>query len=392
MRNRWTKRTLCLVLLLVTALTASFTNAQYDWGVQPDLLGDANGDKRITALDATAVLKHCIGAALITTLQQKASADATEDGAITASDAAAILRFVVGVDSMPPGLWTAAPTRVPTPTPTITPVPQTSPRVTPTASPVPTASPSPTPSPILVGDNGFLLFARDPNYARMSAFYYNTAANTVATNATHCKNLLGWVYMSFTGIQNKTKTYSYAPDYAWSNAKTYTISYPIMYDGDFYYNSHDECGNASDSGSIYAWYGSLTQNIVIEGHNSRSTRLRFHHLHSLQNAIISKATNGKASGTYRFNISMFGYWDWQIFAMYETGANEPASTYQYNRSANCGNAVSTWAATQLAKSEVDFGVSVSDNDRFMTLITCGDVYYTDASVQNKLYIFLKYVG
>lgn len=388
---KWIKWTL-LCLLAAIMLPALYTEAQYDWGVQPERLGDVNADGAVNAADAAVVLRHSVGKQILSEVYQLAHADATEDGQVNAADAAAILRYCVGMDSMPPGLWTPRPTKTPTPTPKPTNTPR------PTATPSPTPSPSPTPEPYLVSDNGLVLYREDPNFSKMYSFYNNTSYyksySDVDTNSTNCKDVVGWFCMPFTGIQNKTRSDDYAPDYTWSKRASYRIEYPIMYDGDLaYYNTHNENGEESDSGSLYAYTKVPTKNLVMEGHNARGTRTRFHHLHSLQNYLKACKNRGAALPDLTFNISLFGYWEWQVFAMYETGENEPQYTYIYNRSTGCFNQVQKWIDTQLEKSEIDFGVEVSRDDRFLTLITCGDYYHSsNPDAQNKLYIFLKYVG
>ncbi len=52
--------------------------------------------------------------------------------------------------------------------------------------------------------------------------------------------------------------------------------------------------------------------------------------------------------------------------------------------------IEKWISTQKERSEVKLDVSVSADDIFMTLVTCGDNYdYSDA--QSRLYVFLKCV-
>lgn len=390
--SRWLKGILffAFALLFVPVWTSM---AQYDWGVQPEVLGDVNGDKRVTSADAACIMRHVVGMDLIKDVYTKAHADATEDGNINSADATAVLRHVVYLDSMPPGLWTPHPTATPSPKPTATPTPKPTAKPTATPSPTPIPTATPTPTPYLTSENGLVLHRSDPNFSKIYAFYYDTALNKVETNSTNCKDIVGWISMEFTGIRNKSGSSDYAPDYTYANRATYTIDYPIMFRSDLsYYNQHNENGEESDSGSIYSWSNVLTKNIVIDGHNARSSRTRFHHLHSLQNYLICCKNRGVSIPDLTFNISMFGYSKWQIWAMYETEADEPESTYRYNRSFSCNNAVTAWINTQMERSEIDFGVEVTNKDRIMTLITCGDVYESDADAQNKLYIFLKYVG
>ncbi len=164
------------------------------------------------------------------------------------------------------------------------------------------------------------------------------------------------------------------------------IDYPILYGDDYFYHTHDENKKTSESGSIYTYYGSLTRNIVVAGHNARVSKTRFYQLHTLQNSITSAAKNGKAAKTYEIECSLYGYKHWRIFAMYETAANEPAATLRYNTHANCNN-TTEWIETQLARSEVDFDTVPDKNDRFLTLETCGDKY-DSSTAQSRLYYFL----
>ena len=59
------------------------------------ILGDANGDGKVTAPDATAVLRHAAGKVLLTGKFLLAG-DVTGDGKVTAPDATKILRFAAG--------------------------------------------------------------------------------------------------------------------------------------------------------------------------------------------------------------------------------------------------------------------------------------------------------
>lgn len=59
------------------------------------VLGDANGDGKVTAPDATAVLRHAAGKVLLTGKFLLAG-DVTGDGKVTAPDATKILRFAAG--------------------------------------------------------------------------------------------------------------------------------------------------------------------------------------------------------------------------------------------------------------------------------------------------------
>ena len=64
------------------------------------MLGDANGDKLVTTLDAVAILKHVVGNEIISDASLLKGADANEDGNVTTLDAVTILKYIVGNGSL----------------------------------------------------------------------------------------------------------------------------------------------------------------------------------------------------------------------------------------------------------------------------------------------------
>ena len=179
----------------------------------------------------------------------------------------------------------------------------------------------------------------------------------------------------------------YTDQVGWIIVPNTNIDYPILYGEDYFYHYHDENGNESDSGSIYAYYNALCRNNVVAGHNARTSKTRFHELHKLQDRILEEAVEGKATAEYEIYCSLFGLETWRIFAMYETPSDEPTKTLFYNIDYNCNNAVTDWITTQIERSEVDFGHVPNKQNRFLTLETCGDAY--DAyDAQSRLYFFL----
>lgn len=181
--------------------------------------------------------------------------------------------------------------------------------------------------------------------------------------------------------------FGYDDAIGWIRIDGTNIDYPVMYGKDYYYHSHSESGERSESGSIYSYYNALCRNNVIAGHNARISKTRFHQLHTLQDRILSEAEGGTATQPYIVYCSLFSLENWRIFAMYETKADEPTSTLRYNIHSNCSNETSNWIQTQIDRSEVDFGIVPSKQDRFLTLETCGD-NYDSADAQSRLYFFL----
>ena len=174
------------------------------------------------------------------------------------------------------------------------------------------------------------------------------------------------------------------------------ISYPIMYDREWYYNDHNIDRKEIVSGSIYFYWSKANKNIVITGHNARTSGTMFHELHTIQN----KASNLKTYKNRVWQINAYGKTGyWEVWSLYEEGAfsNPDKSSLYYNTNwPNTFNALSekekqAWIDYQLKKSEINLGVKVSTDDRFMTLVTCGD-HHSDSQKGARLYIFLRWIG
>ncbi|MBO4562174.1 MAG: sortase [Clostridia bacterium] len=174
------------------------------------------------------------------------------------------------------------------------------------------------------------------------------------------------------------------------------ISYPIMYGQNWYYNDHDIDRKSSVRGSIYFYWSKANKNIVITGHNSRTSGTMFHELHKLQNNKSKLKTF--ANRVWCINAyGQTGYWE--VWAMYEEPGFRKAedSSQFYNTNwPNTFNALNeqekqAWINYQLRKSELGYTVNVTTRDRFMTLTTCGDDH---AASQRgaRLYFFLRWVG
>ncbi len=192
----------------------------------------------------------------------------------------------------------------------------------------------------------------------------------------------------------------------WIKVPGTNIDYPILYDksGKFFYNNHDIYKNSTGNpgaGTIYSYYGDVTRNITITGHNMRQAGNMFHELHKLQDNKSSLTT--KSNRTFTITLPGYKAWNegaqskWEVFALYETKDSEPSSTVKYNtkhlssKDGSNRQEIEEWIAKQKSRSEVKLDVSVSADDILMTLVTCGDNYdYSEA--QSRLYFFLKAVG
>ncbi len=192
----------------------------------------------------------------------------------------------------------------------------------------------------------------------------------------------------------------------WISVPNTNIDYPILYGRDFYYANRNINKKNSLEG-VYPYYGYLTKNVVLFGHNLRKSRTGFHEMHHMQETALGKSkcqssACGRSLGSKHkdwiednrvWNISIYGKTKWEVFAMYEVKANEPKSTLRNNWSslyASSDAAVQQWLDKQLKRSEISFGVSVSPRDTLMTIITCG-TNYDSATANSRLFVFLKCV-
>ncbi len=174
------------------------------------------------------------------------------------------------------------------------------------------------------------------------------------------------------------------------------IDYPIMYDYNWFYNDHDPDGNSAVRGSIYFYWERSSGNIVITGHNARSSGTMFHQLHKVQD-------NAGTLRTYSdrlWPINTYGQTGyWEVWAMYEEGAfKDPDDSsqmfntcwpYGFNRKTE--EEKQAWIDYQLKRNKLGYTVNVTTKDRFLTLVTCGDSH-ADAAKGARLYFFLRLVG
>lgn len=189
------------------------------------------------------------------------------------------------------------------------------------------------------------------------------------------------------------------------------VSQPILFHkaSVHYYATHSATKKSSSSGAIYAFYGDMVRNNTVTGHNMRQSGTMFSPLHYLQekaegyaksqstdkgSKVVDLASYPSITTSNIWEVNLFGYTKWQVFAMYETTAKEPTSTLKYNinpLSSYTPSQVRDWVAYQKNRSEIKFNVPVNTDDIFMTVYTCGN-NYDNASAQSRLYFFLKAIG
>lgn len=198
------------------------------------------------------------------------------------------------------------------------------------------------------------------------------------------------------------------------------VSYQIMFDksGKWYYNDHNPEKEATESGSIYAYYYGVPElkNIVVTGHNSRPSGSMFHQLHHIQEFNLGQA---KCAETKYCGMELTGLPDlqiysnrvwtvniygqehrWEIFAMYETGpGNDAYKTLLDNvwwrwgddaRVKDTDELIQEWIDKQLDLSEIQIDTTVTVDDNYLTIFTCGNDH-ADSNEYARLYFFLKQV-
>lgn len=173
------------------------------------------------------------------------------------------------------------------------------------------------------------------------------------------------------------------------------IDAPIMYGDDFYYHYHNPTGAADSKGSLYLYYNYPSQNTVITGHNLRSSGTMLHDLHKIQDKYAS------GFGQYKnrlWTINLFGETGvYEVFAMYEEKPSDPSKSSQYY---NCNynftmehmarEQIELWIARQIQRTELRYTVTVTADDRFVTILTCSDTH-AESERGGRIYFFLRRV-
>ena len=207
----------------------------------------------------------------------------------------------------------------------------------------------------------------------------------------------------------------------WINIPGTNIDYPIMYGYEnFFYSNHDINMEENSIGSVYSHLNmasyeahGVSQNLVVAAQNARSSGTLFHELHHIQEVNM-----GETNCAYRkcgmeldpetlpdlstpegriWDISICGIdARWEVWAMYEGGANMKEELVYYNtwfikydrHIPKTEKDIQGWIDDQLQRSQIDFGVDVSTSDQFLTLYTSGDNKDSD---DTHLFFFLKQV-
>lgn len=176
------------------------------------------------------------------------------------------------------------------------------------------------------------------------------------------------------------------------------IDYPLMYGDNWYYHSRGIDGKELTRGSLYTYWSKPGKNIVITGHNARTSGTMLHQLHYVQDHY---ARNFSTYQNRLWCINTYGVTGyWEVFSMYEEGAfsNPDNSSLLYNTcypasmDVMSDTQIEAWIQYQQNKSQLNYTVEdVTPRDRFMTIVTCGDTHAASEK-GSRLYFFLRWVS
>ncbi|MDL2235587.1 class B sortase [Christensenellaceae bacterium OttesenSCG-928-L17] len=154
----------------------------------------------------------------------------------------------------------------------------------------------------------------------------------------------------------------------WINLPATNINYPIVQtDNNSYYLNHAFDGSKTRAGWIFADYRnnmtSFDQNTIVYGH-SRLDNTMFG---SLKNALQKSWYTNKDNHVIRLSTPTENTM-WQVFAVYKHAPESYYITPKFENEAGYEQFLKTISG----RSIYDFGVTVSVNDRVLTLSTCAN--------------------
>lgn len=226
----------------------------------------------------------------------------------------------------------------------------------------------------------------------------------------------------------------------WITLPGTVIDFPIMKaTEDFHYNNYTWDDKKSELGSVYMYYNEAVQGqfYSFTAHNNRKYYYEheddpqggmFHELHhiynkalGLSNCMFEKCGKSISADVPDLKTYQGRVWDlnilgeeglWEVFAVYatteetdtddnldtlyenfwwvsgKTGWSDQLNTF-YTEQKKTPEQVRAWIDKQISKSEVDLGVKVGDDDKLLTVLTCGT---NRSSGGERLYYFLHKVG
>lgn len=156
---------------------------------------------------------------------------------------------------------------------------------------------------------------------------------------------------------------------AWLKVENTNIEYPVVQsDDNEFYLSHSFDQSENGAGWIFAdWSNTLDgedKNLVIYGHNRKDNSL----FGSLS-AVLSKEWCEDENNRYITLITDSEYAFYEVFSVYSV----PVEDYYITTSFSDDAAFRDFLATILNRSEYDFGLNLSTDDKILTLSTCSNI-------------------
>lgn len=153
----------------------------------------------------------------------------------------------------------------------------------------------------------------------------------------------------------------------WLTVNNTTVNYPVVQaPNNSYYLNHDFNKNSNSLGWIFMDYrnnpSELDQNTVIYGHNLAKDKIMFGNLSATMNV---KWYTNPSNQYITFNTAS-GDMRWRIFSIYKIPAT---NDYLYN-TFETQNDFLAFVDKLKSRSIYDFGVTVKENDKIVTLSTC----------------------
>lgn len=217
---------------------------------------------------------------------------------------------------------------------------------------------------------------------------------------------LGYHLSGYTEIDQYAKDFRYSVNLAkYENINTDVVGYikvdktniegPLMYGDNFFYHTHNYAKTPTSRGSLYLYYERPVQNIVITGHNLRVAGIMLNQLHLIQDKYAKEYDKFENRVWY---INLFGETHlWEVFSMYEEKPSSPQQSSQYY---NCNypntmdmmneSEIEEWIEYQQVRSELNYQLNVTHNDRFITILTCADQHW-ESNQGGRIYFFLRRV-
>ena len=154
----------------------------------------------------------------------------------------------------------------------------------------------------------------------------------------------------------------------------YTV---VKTDNNDYYLNHNYEKNYSDLGWIFADYRNKfdekDKNIIIYGHNMKNGTM----FASLKTILTDEWFNNKDNRFVTF-VKEDKEINYEVFSVYQIGNEEKYIQTDFKE-----NEFKSWADEMKSRSKYDFGIEIGEDDKVITLSTCGNTSSTRVVLHAK---------